>query len=87
LIYGVTPNEVRGLYASQRRVAPRFARNDTPINQAGDRSKQVKDDRTPYLAQIKAKIEQLGGLESPENFARKIGEEQAQYILDGEDPF
>ena len=50
-------------------------------------TKQVKDDRTPYLTQITTKIEQLGGLESPVNFRRKIGEERAQYIVDGEDPF
>jgi very-short-patch-repair endonuclease len=50
-------------------------------------TKQVKDDWTPYLVQIQTKIEQLGGLESPEKFERKIGEERAQYIVDGEDPF
>jgi very-short-patch-repair endonuclease len=46
----------------------------------------VKDDWTPYLTQIQAKIEQLGGLESPEDFHRKVGEEQAGYIVDGEEP-
>jgi very-short-patch-repair endonuclease len=50
-------------------------------------TKQVKDDWTPYLVQIQTKIEQLGGLESPEKFERKIGEERVQYIVDGEDPF
>ncbi len=45
-------------------------------------SKQVKENRTPYLAQIQNKIEQLGGLESPEDFNRKIGEEQAEYLVD-----
>jgi very-short-patch-repair endonuclease len=49
-------------------------------------SKQVKDDWTPYLSQITYKIEQLGGLENPQDFERKVGEEQAQYIVDGEEP-
>lgn len=48
--------------------------------------RQVNDDWTPYLAQIQTKIEQLGGLESPEEFNRKVGEEQAKYIVDGEEP-
>ena len=48
---------------------------------------QIKDDRTPYRAQIQTGIEQLGGLENPESFERKIGEERAQYIVDGEEPF
>jgi very-short-patch-repair endonuclease len=50
-------------------------------------SKQVKDDWTQYLSQITQKIEQLGGQESPQDFERKIGEEQAHYIVDGEEPF
>jgi len=41
---------------------------------------------TPYLNQIEQKIEQLGGLERPENFERKVGEEQGKYIVDGEEP-
>ncbi len=49
-------------------------------------TKQVKDERVPYLAQIQTKIEQLGGMECPENFDRKMGEERAQYIVDGEEP-
>ncbi len=49
-------------------------------------TKQVKDDWTPYLGQIEQKIEQLGGLESPEKFERKVGEEQGKYIIDGEEP-
>jgi very-short-patch-repair endonuclease len=48
-------------------------------------TKQVKDNRTPYLAQIQTKIEQLGGPESPEEFNRKIGEEQAEYLVDDVD--
>jgi very-short-patch-repair endonuclease len=48
---------------------------------------QIKDERTPYLAQIQKEIEQLGGLESPESFTLKIGEERAQYIINGEEPF
>ena len=48
--------------------------------------RQVKDDWTPYLAQINKVIEQLGGVEEPENFERKVGEKQGQYIVDGEEP-
>jgi very-short-patch-repair endonuclease len=48
--------------------------------------RQVKDDWTPYLNQIRQKIEQLGGVEEPKNFKRKIGEQQARYIFDGEEP-
>lgn len=48
---------------------------------------QVKDDWTPYLSQIEQKIGQLGGLENPKNFERKVGEEQGKYIVDGEEPF
>jgi very-short-patch-repair endonuclease len=49
-------------------------------------SKQVKDDWTPYLGQIEQKISQLGGLESPESFERKVGEGQGKYIVDYEEP-
>jgi very-short-patch-repair endonuclease len=49
-------------------------------------SKQVKDDWTPYLAQIQKAIDQLGGAEEPEKFERKVGEEQWKYIVDGEEP-
>jgi very-short-patch-repair endonuclease len=48
--------------------------------------RQVKDNWTPYLAQIQTKIDQLGGVEMPDEFKRKIGEEQGKYIVDGEDP-
>jgi very-short-patch-repair endonuclease len=50
-------------------------------------TKQVKDNWIPYLSQIEQKIEQLGGLESPENFERKVSEERGKYIVDGEEPF
>lgn len=49
-------------------------------------SKQVKDDWTPYLSQIEQKINQLGGVESPESFERNVGEERGKYIVDGEEP-
>ena len=49
-------------------------------------TKQVKDDWTPYLKQIEQKIKQLGGIEKPENFERKVGEVQGRYIVDGEEP-
>ena len=50
-------------------------------------SRQVKEDWTPYLAQIKQKVEQLGGPEKPESFSRKVREERGAYIVDGEEPF
>ncbi len=49
-------------------------------------TRQINEDSTPYMQQIEQKIEQLGGLESPGEFKRKIGEEQANYIVDGEEP-
>jgi very-short-patch-repair endonuclease len=45
-------------------------------------SKQVQDERTPYLTQIQAEVAQLGGLESAEEFKRKIGEEPVEYLVD-----
>jgi very-short-patch-repair endonuclease len=47
---------------------------------------QVKDDWTPYLAQIQKAVDQLGGVEQPEKFERKVGERQGKYIVDGEEP-
>lgn len=49
-------------------------------------SSQVKDDWTPYLAQIQAVIEQLGGVEVPEKYERRVEEGQAKYIVDAEEP-
>ncbi len=49
-------------------------------------SKQVKDNWIPYLGQIEQKIEQLGGLENPQDFESKVGKEQGKYIVDGEEP-
>ncbi|MBK8421785.1 DUF559 domain-containing protein [Candidatus Villigracilis saccharophilus] len=49
-------------------------------------TKQVKDNWTPYLSQIEQKIAQLGGLENPENFERKVGDDQGKYITDSEEP-
>lgn len=48
--------------------------------------RQVKDNWTPYLAQIQTVIDQLGGVEEPKDIARKIGEERNSYIADGEEP-
>ena len=47
---------------------------------------QVKDDWTPYLAQIQKAIDQLGGVEEPAKYERKIEEAQGTYIIDGEEP-
>jgi hypothetical protein len=49
-------------------------------------TKQVKDDGTKYMPQIQGMIEQLGGVEVPEKFERKVGDEQGKYIVDGEEP-
>lgn len=49
-------------------------------------SQQVKDNWTPYLQQIQKVIEQLGGLEAPDKFERKVGDEQGKYIIDAEEP-
>ena len=35
-------------------------------------TRQVKDDWTPYLSQIEAVIEQLGGVEVPEKYERRV---------------
>jgi len=47
--------------------------------------KQIKEDWTGYLTQIRTKIEQLGGEEDPAEFNRKIGEEQADYFVEDEE--
>ncbi|MCI0553287.1 MAG: endonuclease domain-containing protein [Anaerolineae bacterium] len=49
-------------------------------------SKQVKDDWTPYLSQIHNIIDQLGGVETPENYIRIVSEEKGKYIINGEEP-
>jgi very-short-patch-repair endonuclease len=49
-------------------------------------TRQVKDNWTPYLVQIQKVIVQLGGVEEPENYERKVGEGRGKYIVDGEDP-
>lgn len=48
--------------------------------------RQVKDDWRPYLTQIQKAIDQLGGVEAPEKYIRKVGEKQGKYIVDGEEP-
>ncbi len=50
-------------------------------------SKQIREEQTPYLAQIQDEIHQLGGLEKPEDFSRKIGEEAAEYLVDDDEYF
>jgi len=47
--------------------------------------KQMNEDGKEYLAQIERRIEKLGGEESPEEFNRKIGEEQAEYMFDDDE--
>jgi len=48
--------------------------------------RQVRDDWSPYLTQIQNIINQLGGLETPDKYERKVAESQGSYILDGEEP-
>ncbi len=50
-------------------------------------SKQIREEKMPYLAQIQDEIVQLGGLEKPEDFSRKIGEEDAEYLVDDDEYF
>jgi len=50
-------------------------------------SSQIMDDSAPYLDQIQEKVEQLGGLESPEKFNRKVGEEAGGYSVEDDDAF
>ena len=47
---------------------------------------QINDEAVSYLSQIKKAIDQLGGVEVPEKYERKVGEEQGKYIVDGEEP-
>lgn len=49
-------------------------------------TRQVKDDWSRYLPQIQAVIDQLGGIEAPEQYQRMVGEGQGRYIVDGEEP-
>lgn len=49
-------------------------------------TRHVKDNWNKFLPQIRGFIQQLGGAEEPENFVRKVGEEQGKYIIDGEEP-
>lgn len=49
-------------------------------------TKQVKDDWATYLPQIQKVINQLGGVEEPEKYERKVGEDQGKYIIDREEP-
>ena len=48
--------------------------------------RQVRDNWTPYLSQIQRVIDQLGGVDAPEHYERKISEVQGKYIIDGEEP-
>jgi very-short-patch-repair endonuclease len=50
-------------------------------------SHQVNDDLAQYFPQIERAIEQLGGVEEPENYVRKTDEVRGKYIVDGEEPF
>jgi very-short-patch-repair endonuclease len=47
--------------------------------------KHMNEAGKEYLAEIEHRIEKLGGEESPEEFNRKIGEGQAEYILDDDE--
>lgn len=50
-------------------------------------SRQVNDDFAQYFPHIQRAIEQLGGVEEPENYFRKTDEIRGRYIVDGEEPF
>lgn len=49
-------------------------------------TKQIMDDPTPYLTQIQTVIEQLGGIEVPEKYTKKMSEKQGEYIINDEEP-
>jgi hypothetical protein len=46
----------------------------------------VREDWSQYFPQIRRAIEQLGGVEAPENYQRKTDETPGRYIVDGEEP-
>ena len=48
-------------------------------------SKQINENKEPYLSQILDMVEQLGGVELPKDFNRKIGEEPAEYSVDNDE--
>jgi len=50
-------------------------------------SRQVNDGFARYYPHIQRAIEQLGGVEEPENYVRKTDEIRGRYIVDGEEPF
>lgn len=50
-------------------------------------SRQVNDNFAQYFPHIQRAIEQLGGVEEPENYVRKTDEIRGKYIVDGEEPF
>lgn len=49
-------------------------------------SRQVKEQASAYFPQIERAIQQLGGLEMPENYERRTDEIRGRYIIDGEEP-
>lgn len=49
-------------------------------------SRQVRDQGSTYFPQIERAIQQLGGLEMPENYERRTDEIKGKYIIDGEEP-
>ena len=48
---------------------------------------QISDEGAPYLEQIQTQIKLLGGLEAPDEFKRKVGEEPSEYRLDDYDEY
>ncbi len=49
-------------------------------------SRQVREGWSQYFPQIRRAIEQLGGVEAPENYQGKTDETPGRYIVDGEEP-
>ena len=49
-------------------------------------TKQIMDDPSPYISQIQNAIEQLGGIEVPEKYTKKMSEGQSTYIINDEEP-
>jgi very-short-patch-repair endonuclease len=66
-----------------------FRRNEIELD--GWRSlhfttRHVKEQGHTYLAQIERAIQQLGGVQAPENYQRQTDEIRGRYITDGEEP-
>jgi very-short-patch-repair endonuclease len=49
-------------------------------------SRQIREDGNTYLSQIERAIQQLAGMEDPENYVRRTDQVKGKYIIDAEEP-